>query len=82
MLTPETVTLEFPVLVNFTGSVVLSPTVSLPKFRLDVEGTSVWVDPEPEPLKATVTSAAPLLFFRVKVPEALPDVVGLNPTAK
>jgi hypothetical protein len=82
ILTPEMVTLEFPLLVKFTASVVLSPTVSLPKFRLDVEGTSVCVDPEPEPLSGTVTSAVPLLFFRVKVPEVFPDAVGLNPTAK
>src|SRR5262245_12717922 len=45
ILTPEMVTVEFPLLVKVTASVVLSPTVSLPKFRLDVEGTSVCVDP-------------------------------------
>jgi hypothetical protein len=42
----------------------------------------VGVVPDPEPLSVTVTNAVPLLLFRVRVPEKLPDAVGLKPTAK
>ena len=81
-LTPEIVTLEFPVLIRDTARVVLSPTVSLPKFRLDVDDTRLLVEPEPVPLRPMVTRALPLLFLRVTLPAKLPDAVGLNPTAK
>jgi hypothetical protein len=40
------------------------------------------VDPEPAPLRETVSNTVPLLFFSVRVPVTVPDVVGLNPTAK
>jgi hypothetical protein len=76
------VTLEFPVLISATPSVVLCPTVSLPKFSLDVDDTRDFVDPEPVPLSATVTSAVPLLFFNVKLPVNVPDAVGWNAIAK
>jgi len=82
MLTPEIVTLEFPVFIRATASVVLSPTDSLPKFSFDVEDTSDLVEPELLPLNATVTRTVPLLFFSVRLPENVPDVVGLKPTAK
>jgi hypothetical protein len=82
ILTPEIVTLEFPVLIRATARVVLSPTVSLPKFSFDVDDTRLLVEPEPVPLRPMVTRAIPLLFFRVRLPAKLPDVVGLNPTAK
>jgi len=82
MLTPEMVRLEFPVFVNDTGSVSLSPTVSLPKLSFDVEEAKVRVEPEPEPLRATVNRTVPLLFFRVRLPVNEPEAVGLNPTAK
>ena len=82
MLTPEMITLELPLLISVTGSVVLPPTVSLPKLSFDVEEVRPLVDPEPEPLRLTATSVLPLLFFRVSVPVTAPDAVGLNPTAK
>jgi hypothetical protein len=82
MLTPEMVTLEVPVLVSRTPRVVLSPTVSLPKFRLDVDDKSDVVDPEPVPLNATVTKTVPLMFLSVRVPVDVPDAVGLNAIAK
>jgi len=82
MLTPEIVTLELPLLISVTASVVLPPTVSLPKFRFDVEEVRPPVDPEPEPLRLTATSVLPLLFFKVSVPVTVPDAVGLKPTAK
>ena len=40
------------------------------------------VDPEPAPLSETVSNTVPLLFFSVRVPVTVPDVVGLKPTAK
>ena len=82
MLTPEIVTFDVPLFVNVTGNVVLWPTVSLPKFKLDWDDTKLLVDVEPVPLNGTVTSAVPELFLSVSVPVKLPDAVGLNPTAK
>lgn len=82
MLTPEIVTLEFPVFVSVTGSVVLSPTVSFPKLSFDVEDTRLWVELEVFPLNGTVTSRVPLTFLMLNVPLNVPDVVGLNATAK
>jgi hypothetical protein len=82
MLAPEIVRLEFPVLVNFTGSVVLSPTVSFPKLNCDVEDTRLFVELEVLPLKETPTSTVLSDFLRLSVPLNVPDIVGLNPTAK
>ena len=82
MLTPEIVTLEFPVLVKVTGSVVLSPIVSFPKLSWEFEETRLVVELEVVPLSGTVTRVVPLTFFSVNVPLKVPDVVGLNPTAK
>lgn len=82
MLTPEIVTLDVPLLVNVTGKVVLSPTVSLPKLRLDREDSKLLVGLEPVPLNGTVSSTVPALFFMVRLPVKLPEAVGLNPTAK
>jgi hypothetical protein len=82
MLTPAIVTLEFPLFVNVTGSVVLSPTVSFPKLSCDIDDTRLVVELEPAPLRGTVTSTVPLTFLMVNAPLKVPDVVGLNPTAK
>jgi hypothetical protein len=82
MLTPEMVRFDVPLFVNVTGSVVLPPTVSLPKFRLDWDDTKLLVGVEPVPLNGTVTKAAPELFFSVRLPVNPPAAVGLNPTAK
>ena len=82
MLTPEIVTFDVPLLVSVTGSVVLSPTVSLPKLRLDREDTKLLVELALPPLNGTVSSTVPPLFFSVRLPEKLPEAVGLNPTAK
>lgn len=81
-LTPEIVRLEFPVLVNFTGSVALPPTVSFPKLNCDIEDTRLFVELEVLPLKGTATNTVLLEFLRLSVPLNVPDVVGLNPTAK
>jgi hypothetical protein len=47
-----------------------------------VDDTRDFVDPEPVPLSATVTSAVPLLFFNVKLPVNVPDAVGWTAIAK
>jgi len=84
----ETVTLDVFTFLMASVWVTLFPTGTVP---YDTEegvevSEGVWVlagvVPEPEPLSATVSNTVPLLLFRVKVPEKLPDVVGLNPTAK
>jgi hypothetical protein len=80
MLKPEIVTLELPVLVSVTARVVLPPTVSLPKFNVDVDATSDFVEPEPDPLSPTDKTRVLLMFFRVKVPENVPEEVGAKPT--
>jgi hypothetical protein len=82
MLTPEIVTFDVPLFVNVTGKVVLSPTVSLPKLKLDKDETKLLVGLEPVPLNGTVTSAAPELFFSVRLAVKPPATGGLNPTAK
>jgi hypothetical protein len=79
---PEIVRLEFPVFVSFTGRVVLCPTVSLPKLNCEIDDTSFFVGLEVLPLRATVTSAVPLLFLMDNEPLKVPEVAGLNPTAK
>jgi len=80
MLKPEIVTLELPVLVSVTGRVVLPPTVSLPKFNVEPDATSDFVEPEPDPLKGTDNTNVLLMFFNVKVPENVPEEVGAKPT--
>ena len=80
MLKPEIVTLEFPVLLSVTASVVLPPTVSLPKFNVEVVATSDFVDPAPDPLNPTDKTRLLLMFFNDKVPENVPEEVGANVT--
>lgn len=82
MLTPEIVMLEFPVFFSVIGSVVLSPTVSFPKLSCDAEDTRLVVELEVLPLRPTVASCVPLTFLMLNEPLNVPDVVGLNPTAK
>jgi hypothetical protein len=82
MLTPEMVTLEFPLLIRATESVSLFPTVSLPKSSFEVDDIRLFVDPEPAPARITDSTVVPLLVFSVSVPAAVPAAVGLNPTAK
>jgi hypothetical protein len=77
---PEIVTLELPVLLSVTPRVVLPPTVSLPKFNVELDATSAFVEPEPEPLKGTDSSNALFTFFNVKVPENVPEEVGAKLT--
>ena len=81
-LKPEIVTLEVPVLIRATASVVLSPTVSLPKFNVEVDATSDFEEPAPEPLSPTDRTNVLLMFFKVNVPENVPDEAGAKPTAK
>ena len=75
MLKPEIVTLEVPVLLSDTASVVLPPTVSLPKFKVELDAISDFEEPEPEPLTGTDSTNVLLMFFNVKVPEKVPEEV-------
>jgi hypothetical protein len=80
----ETVTVDAVTFLIASVCVILVPTATVP-YDTD-EGVEVsegvCVPLVPEPLSAMVTNTVPLLVFSVKVPEALPDAVGLNPTAK
>ena len=80
----ETVLLDVVTFLMASVWVTLFPTGTVPYDTEEGVAVSelVGVVPEPEPLSATVSNTVPLLFFRVKVPEKLPDVVGVKPTAK
>jgi len=80
----ETVLLDVVTFLMASVWVTLFPTGTVPYDTEEGVEVSelVGVVPEPEPLSATVSNTVPLLFFRVKVPEKLPDVVGVKPTAK
>jgi hypothetical protein len=80
MLKPEIVTLELPVLVSVTGRVVLPPTVSLPKFNVELDATSDFVDPKPDPLSPTDKTTVLLMFFKIRAPENVPEEVGAKLT--
>jgi len=80
----ETVLLDVVTFLMASVWVTLFPTGTVPYDTEEGVEVSelVGVVPEPEPLSATVSNTVPLLFFSVKVPEKLPDVVGVKPTAK
>ena len=56
----DTVKLEFPVLSSVTPIVLDCPTVSLPKFKLEVDIDSVRVAVAPVPATVTFASCVPL----------------------
>ncbi len=83
----ETGTLDDVTFLIIRVCVSLFPTATVPYDTddgVDVKGgVDVFdVDPEPVPLSETVSNTVPLLFFSVKLPVTVPDVVGLNPIAK
>jgi hypothetical protein len=81
-LIPETVKLELPVFLTVTPSGIAPPTISFPKFRLDVESEIVRVALAPVPLSAIVCVGFVALLLMVTLPVTLPDVVGANATVK
>jgi hypothetical protein len=78
----ETVRLEFPVFFTPTASVLVPPTVSFPKFRLDVDSEIVRVAVAPVPLSANVNVGFDAVLFSVTLPVTLPDAVGAKATVK
>jgi hypothetical protein len=74
--TPEIVMLDVPVFLTATPSVLVPPTVSLPKFRLEVDSESVFVDVVPVPLVHMARDGFDALLFNVTFPVTLPVAVG------
>src|SRR5260370_885178 len=81
-VTPEMVTLEFPLLVSVTGNPLLPPTFTLPKLRLVGLAPSRNVAATPVPLSAIVRGEPGALLVIEAVPLALPAVVGENVVLK
>src|SRR5712692_6052894 len=78
-VTPEMVTLEFPLLVSVTGNPLLPPTFTLPKLRLVGLAPSKNVATTPVPLKARVRGEPGALLTSDTEPVTLPAAVGVNP---
>src|SRR5712692_610939 len=77
-VTPEMVTLEFPLLVSVTGNPLLPPTFTLPKLRLVGLAPSKNVAATPIPLKAIVSGEPGALLTKETEPVTLPAAVGVN----
>src|SRR6266852_2794129 len=75
-VTPEMVTLEFPLLVSVTGNPLLPPTFTLPKLRLVGFAPSRKVAATPVPLRAIVSGEPGALLTKETEPVTLPPVVG------
>src|SRR5713226_7428130 len=78
-VTPEMVTLEFPLLVSVTGNPLLPPTFTLPKLRLVGLAPSRNVAATPVPLRARVRGEPGALLTSDTEPVTLPAAVGVNP---
>src|SRR5260370_29891535 len=77
-VTPEMVTLEFPLLVSVTGNPPLPPTFTLPKLRLVGLAPSKNVAATPVPLRARVRGEPGALLLMETLPLALPVAEGAN----
>src|SRR2546426_6981990 len=66
-VTPEMVTLEFPLLVSVTGNPLLPPTFTLPKLRLVGLAPSKNVAATPVPLRAMVRGEPGALLAMDKI---------------
>src|SRR5260370_22762047 len=78
-VTPEMVTLEFPLLVSVTGNPLLPPTFTLPKLRLVGLAPSRKVATTPVPLRAMARGEPGALLTSDTEPVTLPAAVGVNP---
>ena len=83
----ETDTLDVVTFLIASVCVSLFPTGAVPNATddgVEVRDDDTGLDVEFGllPLKGTVTSTVPLIFLMVSVPLNVPDVVGLNATAK
>jgi hypothetical protein len=79
---PDTVTLEFPVFVRFTGSVRALPTFSVPKFRFTGAVEIVRVAGIPVPLSLITTGGADPAVVIVTEPFAALPPVGVYRSVK
>ena len=75
-VTPEMVTLEFPLLVNVTGNPLLAPTFTLPKLRLVGFAPSRKVAATPVPLSGIVRGEPGASLTKEIEPVTLPAVAG------
>lgn len=75
-------TAEFPVFLTVSSSVVVPPTLSLPKLRLLLESDSDRVAVDPVPLRLIATEYVLPLLVSVILPEVLLLVVGVNLTVR
>ncbi len=78
----ETVKLKFPVFFTATASVLVPPTTSFPKFRLVVDSEIARVELTPVPFSGIARLESAAVLFNVKLPVALPLVVGANAIVK
>lgn len=77
-----TVTLEFPVFLTATPSMLVFPTISFPKFRLVAERERFLVAVPPLPLNANVYVGFVALLLTVMLPVTVTVDVGVNATVK
>ena len=77
-----TVTLEFPVFLTATPSVLVFPTISFPKFRLVADREMLLVAVPPLPLNANVYVGFVALLLTVMLPVTLAVDVGAKATVK
>ncbi len=75
-VTPEMVTLEFPLLVSVTGNPLLAPTFTLPKLRLVGFAPSRKVAATPVPLSGIVRGEPGASLTKEIEPVTLPAVAG------
>lgn len=78
----EIATVELPLFVTVTSSVMVPPTLSLPKLRLLLESDRERVAVVPVPLRLIVTEEVLPLLTSVILPEVLLLVVGVNLTVR
>jgi len=77
-VTPEMVTLEFPLLVSVTGNPLLPPTFTLPKLRLVGLAPSKNVAATPVPLRTMARGEPGALLTSDTEPVTFPAAVGVN----
>lgn len=82
MATCEIVTLELPLLVTLTFCVLLLPTCTLPKFKLDGLLSNCSVEDTPVPLREIVKGEFGALLASDKLPLSDPAEVGAKTTVK
>lgn len=75
-------TVEFPVFLTVSSSVVLPPILSLPKLKLLLESDRDRVAVDPAPLRLIATEDVPPLLVSVIFPEVLLLDVGVNLTVR